>query len=320
MLSQVYSWFTFRNVLSFRYKRKMKDLQSKFMEYLRFEKRYSKHTITAYSKDLAQFNQFMTTTYELLEVQKIKRNHIRTWMAALQEDKVSPRSIHRKISTLSSFFKYMRRIEAIDVSPMLNIIKPKLEKRLASFIREDKIDNVLKESSNDKKVETIAEMNPQLIIEILYQTGMRRNEILTLTLKNTDVQKRELKVLGKGNKERIIPINSELSNLIESYVTLRNKVAVEENPYLLVLPNGKKLYPKYVYNTVKKVLENTTTLNKKSPHILRHTFATHLLNEGADINAIKELLGHSSLAATQIYMHNGIEKLKNVHKKAHPKA
>ena len=298
----------------------MRNLPSKFIEYLRYEKRYSKHTITAYSKDLSQFNQFMTETYELIEIQKIKRSHIRTWIATLRENDVSPKSIHRKISTLSSFFKYMRRLGEINTSPMLSIVKPKLEKRLATFVREDTIDKVLKESSNDKRAETIAEMNPQLIIEILYQTGIRRNELLTLTVENTNIQKRELKVVGKGNKERIIPINANLSSLIESYVVLRNEVAIEGNPYLLVLPSGKQLYPKYVYNTVKKILEGSTTLNKNSPHVLRHTFATHLLNEGADINAIKELLGHASLAATQIYMHNGIEKLKNVHKNAHPKA
>jgi len=298
----------------------MRNLPSKFIEYLRYEKRYSKHTITAYSKDLSQFNQFMTETYELIEIQKIKRSHIRTWIATLRENDVSPKSIHRKISTLSSFFKYMRRLGEINTSPMLTIVKPKLEKRLATFVREDTIDKVLKESSNDKRAETIAEMNPQLIIEILYQTGLRRNELLTLTVENTNIQKRELKVVGKGNKERIIPINANLSSLIESYVVLRNEVAIEGNPYLLVLPSGKQLYPKYVYNTVKKILEGSTTLNKNSPHVLRHTFATHLLNEGADINAIKELLGHASLAATQIYMHNGIEKLKNVHKNAHPKA
>jgi len=298
----------------------MRNLPSKFIEYLRYEKRYSKHTITAYSKDLSQFNQFMTETYELIEIQKIKRSHIRTWIATLRENDVSPKSIHRKISTLSSFFKYMRRLGEINTSPMLTIVKPKLEKRLATFVREDTIDKVLKESSNNKRAETIAEMNPQLIIEILYQTGIRRNELLTLTVENTNIQKRELKVVGKGKKERIIPMNTNLSSLIESYVVLRNKVAIEGNPYLLVLPSGKQLYPKYVYNTVKKILEGSTTLNKNSPHVLRHTFATHLLNEGADINAIKELLGHASLAATQIYMHNGIEKLKNVHKNAHPKA
>lgn len=298
----------------------MRNLPSKFIEYLRYEKRYSKHTITAYSKDLSQFNQFMTETYELIEIQKIKRSHIRTWIATLRENDVSPKSIHRKISTLSSFFKYMRRLGEINTSPMLTIVKPKLEKRLATFVREDTIDKVLKESSNNKRAETIAEMNPQLIIEILYQTGIRRNELLTLTVENTNIQKRELKVVGKGKKERIIPMNTNLSSLIETYVVLRNKVAIEGNPYLLVLPSGKQLYPKYVYNTVKKILEGSTTLNKNSPHVLRHTFATHLLNEGADINAIKELLGHASLAATQIYMHNGIEKLKNVHKNAHPKA
>ncbi len=298
----------------------MKELQSKFIGYLRFEKRYSKHTITAYEKDLEQFKDYMVSEYDNLLIQKIKRTHIRSWMASLSEQEVSPKSIHRKISTLSSFFKYMRRLGEIETSPMLNIIKPKLEKRLATFIREDKIDMLLSDVSQKEKSENIEDLNPHVIIELLYQTGIRRSELLNLTLNRTDIKSNEIRVIGKGNKERIIPISKELTDLLEYYISKREKIAQAGNDKLLVLPSGKPLYPKYVYNTVKKVLQSKTTLNKNSPHVLRHTFATHLLNEGADINAIKELLGHASLAATQIYTHNGIEKLKNVHKKAHPKS
>lgn len=298
----------------------MKDLQTKFINYLRFEKRYSEHTITAYQKDLSQFSVFINTHYDTLLIEKIKRKHIRSWMASLSEDKIAPKSINRKISTLSSFFKYLNRQGIITVSPMLNIIKPKTEKRLASFVRQDKIENVLSEASDNKKAETIPELNKQLIVEIFYQTGIRRSEMLGLTLANTDLTRKEIKVLGKGNKERIIPINKELTNLIKFYITKRSEVVQAGNDKLIVLPNGKPLYPKYIYNVVNNVLKTSTTLKKNSPHILRHTFATHLLNEGADINAIKELLGHASLAATQVYTHNSIEKLKNVHKKAHPKS
>lgn len=298
----------------------MQDLQSKFIDYLRFEKRYSPHTIMAYKKDLEQFRDYMLAEYNFLLIQKIKRIHIRSWMADLREQDIAPKSIHRKISTLSSFFKHMRRLGQIETSPMLNIIKPRIEKRLATFIREDKIDTVLEKASNEKQAETIEELNPQLIIEILYQTGMRRSELLNLTLNRTDLNGKELRVIGKGNKERIIPINAELIKLISQYILMRDEVALPDNDKLLVLPNGKPLYPKYIYNSVRKILQNSSTLKKNSPHVLRHTFATHLLNEGADINAIKELLGHASLAATQIYTHNGIEKLKNVHKKAHPKS
>ncbi len=297
----------------------MKDLQSKFIDYLRFEKRYSPHTILAYEKDLAQFAQFISYTYDTLLIEKVKRIHIRTWMANLSEEKIAPRSINRKLSTLNSFFKFLHRIGVLEASPMLNIAKPKTEKRLATFIRQDKMHHVIDMSSNSKKAETIAELNQQLIIEIFYQTGIRRSELMTLTIANTDLNRKEIKVLGKGNKERIIPINSQLVDLIKDYLTQRNHIALAGNNKLLVLPNGKELYPKYIYNIVNKVLKSTTTLNKNSPHILRHTFATHLLNENADINAIKELLGHASLAATQIYTHNSIEKLKNVYKKAHPK-
>jgi len=298
----------------------LKDLQSNFIDYLRFEKRYSPNTITAYQKDLEQFRDYMLAEYDDLLIQKIKRIHIRSWMADLREKDVAPKSIHRKMSSLSSFFKHMHRLGQIEVSPMLNIIKPKVEKRLATFIREDKMDSVLDAASKSRQAESLEELNPQLILELLYQTGMRRSELLHLTLQRTDLTNKEIKVIGKGNKERIIPISKQLVELITFYLEKRNEIAIAGNNNLLVLPNGKPLYPKYIYNAVKKILQNSTTLNKKSPHVLRHTFATHLLNEGADINAIKELLGHASLAATQIYTHNGIEKLKNVHKKAHPKS
>lgn len=299
---------------------KLKDLETKFIEYLRFEKRYSQHTITAYQNDLLQFRQFISQQYDTLLIENIKRTHIRSWLAALSEEKVSSKSIHRKISTLSSFFKYLHRQGVVSASPMINITKPKTEKRLASFVRQDKIEQVLNQASAHKMAENISELNKQLIVEIFYQTGIRRSEMLGLTLANTDLNRRELKVLGKGNKERIIPINQQLSELIKHYLSKRSKVVQADNDKLIVLPNGKPLYPKYVYNVVNGVLKTSTTLKKNSPHILRHTFATHLLNEGADINAIKELLGHASLAATQIYTHNSIEKLKNVHKKAHPKS
>lgn len=269
---------------------------------------------------MGQFFQFLKSDYEIENITQIKRTHIRTWIASLREKEISPRSVHRKISSLSSFFKYMHRLGNIDVSPMINIVKPKTEKRLATFIRQDNIDKVLEVASQNKLAETIEELNPQIIIELLYQTGMRRNELQNLTLARTDISRKEIKVIGKGNKERIIPINAELLEFVKHYITKRNEVVIPRNENLLVLPNGKPLYPKYIYNKVKKVLSSSTTLTKNSPHILRHTFATHLLNEGADINAIKELLGHASLAATQIYTHNGIEKLKNVHKKAHPKS
>lgn len=298
----------------------VQDLQTKFLDYLRFEKRYSPHTLTAYTKDLSQFRDYMFAEYDALDIHKIKRIHIRSWMASLREQDVTPQSIQRKMSTLSSFFRYMRKLGLLESSPMLNIIKPKAEKRLATFIREDKIKQVLQAAQSPAEDQRLAVLNPQIIIEILYQTGMRRSELLNLTLNRTDIPGRELRVIGKGNKERIIPINAALADLIAAYILERQPIAAPENKHLLVLPNGKPLYPKYIYNCVKKVLQSSSTLNKNSPHVLRHTFATHLLNEGADINAIKELLGHASLAATQIYTHNGIEKLKNVHKKAHPKS
>lgn len=290
------------------------------MDYLAFEKRVSEHTILAYKTDLQQFAGYMQLHYASLDIEKIKQYHIKGWMALLSESKHSARTIHRKLSSLGSFFKFLHKMGAIEASPMIKIKKPKKEKRLAVFVRADKMDQVLTMAAGPQVPQNIAEWNQQLIIELLYQTGMRRAELLGLTVQNTDLQRKEIKVLGKGNKERIIPISATLAGLMQEYLSVRAEVATEECNQFFVLPSGKALYPKYIYNLVRDVLSKSSSLSKNSPHILRHTFATHLLNEGADINAIKELLGHSSLAATQIYTHNSIEKLKNVHQKAHPKS
>jgi integrase/recombinase XerC len=291
--------------------------KEQFIAYLKFEKRYSPNTILAYQKDLYQFGDFLLEQFDCNQIHKATHSQIRSWLAELKLAGIESRSINRKISTLKSFYKYLHRLGHIKKSPTANIISPKTKKRLPVFVNESDIQALLKESDfgDDLQGQT-----NWLILELLYQTGMRRSELIELKLNRVDVKQRQLQVLGKGNKERIIPISQELAQSISTYLPLRLSAKQLQSDHLLVLKSGKALYPKYVYNVVTKYLGQYTTLSKRSPHILRHTFATHLLNNGAELNAVKELLGHASLAATQVYTHNSIEKLKNIHKKAHPKS
>ncbi len=288
-----------------------------FIAYLKFEKRYSPNTVLAYQKDLNQFGDFLLEQFELKQIETATHIHIRSWLAQMKQEGIESKTINRKISTLKSFYKYLHRLGQIKQSPTAKIISPKTKKRLPVFVKETEIQALLKQSEFGEDVKG---QTNWLILEILYQTGMRKSELINLKLNRVDLKQRQLQVLGKGNKERIIPISHELTESIKSYLPLRLEVKDLQSDNLLVLPSGKALYPKYVYNVVTKYLGQFTTLSKRSPHILRHTFATHLLNNGAELNAVKELLGHASLAATQVYTHNSIEKLKNIHKKAHPKS
>ena len=288
-----------------------------FIDYLRFEKRYSRHTIQAYSDDLAQFANFIRVQYGDLPLPEISSSIVRTWLASLKEDDLKARSIRRKVSSLSSFFRYHLRTGTLEKTPMVNISTPKIPKRLPTYVEQDAIAPLL-------NIETYGDgwksKTDHLLISIFYHTGMRLSELITLKEAHVNVSANTVKVLGKGNKERIIPISAALTTVVEQYISEKRKL-FEAHPGepLLVNEKGKKLYPKYVYLVVKKYLSLVTTLEKRSPHILRHTFATHLTGNGANLNSIKELLGHTSLAATQIYTHNSIEKLKDAHRKAHPK-
>ena len=290
-------------------------LQS-FLEYLGFEKRYSQNTLISYKTDLEQFFSYISSAYGQTEINTVTSSYIRSWLSELKEDGISAKSINRKISALKSFFKYLLKQGVVSKTPMHTIVSPKVSKRLPVFVEEKNTETLFNyvEFSNDWKGKT-----DHLILSLLYNTGMRLSELINLTEKQVDVIYSQIKVLGKGNKERIIPVSNQLAREIADYMSQKpgNKNFVKE---LLVTENGKPLYAKYVYNIVKKYLALITTIEKKSPHILRHTFATHLMNNDADINSVKELLGHASLAATQVYTHNSIEKLKEVHKKAHPKA
>ena len=290
-----------------------------FIDYLKFEKRYSAHTIRSYQDDLVQFFDFLDKQLGKLSLAEISSSFVRSWLASLKDDDVTARTINRKISTLKSFFKFQLKQGKIENTPMGNIISPKISKRLPVFIKEkDLVDltNALNANTEDWD-----SLNTKMLITIFYSTGMRLSELINLKEKQVDFSRKHLKILGKGNKERIIPAGVDLLTVIKDYINEKRKIFEKTEDALLVSSKGKKLYPKYAYNLVRGILtEEVKTLDKKSPHVLRHTFATHLMNNGANLDAVKELLGHASLASTQVYTHNTIEKLKNVYKKAHPKA
>lgn len=291
---------------------------SSFLEYLKFQKRYARHTLTSYENDLSSFFDFLTTQYGETVVQQIRPAMIRSWLADLKSNDLTSKSINRKISALKTFFKFLIRQGQLEVSPMTTIVTPKQNKRLPEFVDKRDTETLFSHVEFEDSWKGLTE---RMVISILYNTGMRQAELIGLKEDNIDYSKHTIKVLGKGNKERIIPVSETLIAEIKEYRRLKNEtLQTPDKVYLLVRDNGECLYPKWVYNCVKKHLSMVTTIEKKSPHVLRHTFATHLSNNGADLNAVKELLGHSSLAATQIYTHNTIEKLKDIYKKAHPKA
>ena len=289
-----------------------------FTDYIKFEKRFSQHTVTAYSKDLEQFFLYLTEKYDSPPLHEVSSAQVKSWLAYLmKEKKRNTRSINRKISTLKAFFKYQLKTGLLEATPMGTVVSPKISKRLPVWVREEETATLFNHVEFSADMEGLTH---KLILTLLYTTGIRVSELVDLKQSQVDTKQQILKVLGKGNKERIIPAGNEIVKAIEAYLELKSTLSGADNRVLLVNAKGKKLYPKYVYLVVKKYLTLVTTIHKKSPHVLRHTFATHLTNEGADINAVKELLGHSSLAATQVYTHNTIERLKDVYKKAHPKA
>ncbi|WP_153798114.1 tyrosine-type recombinase/integrase [Foetidibacter luteolus] len=287
-----------------------------FISYLSFEKRFSQNTVIAYQTDLEQFFSFLISQFDGPGVNKITPGIIKSWLAELKGDDNTAKTINRKISTLKSFFRFMTRQGEIAQTPMATVVAPKISKRLPEFVSEDEIKTLFEyvEFPDNWQGRT-----DRLVLLLFYSTGMRLSELVNLKETQVDGSYNHLKVLGKGNKERIIPLQKELLQQLQQYIEDKKAIAPGEGR-VFVTEKGRPLYPKYVYNLVTKWLGEVTTRQKKSPHILRHTFATHLTNNGADLNAIKELLGHSSLAATQVYTHNSIEKLKDAYKKAHPKA
>ena len=287
--------------------------KNEFTQYISAEKRFSEHTIKSYLTDLNQFTTYIGAEFAIHEdVNKINFQIIRSWIASMLEKEISPRSVNRKISTLKTYFKFLLRNKFLEESPMLKVVAPKSKKRLPVFIEEDQMESLLTEITFEDGF--IGQRN-KLIIELFYVTGIRLSELINIKIKDIDFQNQLIKVLGKRNKERLIPLSPSMIQLLKSFIE-NNQL----NHFLFTNLDGNKLYTKLVYRIVNKYIGEISSVNKKSPHILRHTFATHMLNNGADINAIKELLGHSNLSATQVYTHNTIEKLKTVYKQAHPRA
>ena len=289
-------------------------LQS-FINYLKFEKRSSVHTISSYQRDIEQFEAHLSLVHKNL-LQAVYRD-VRVWVSELMKEN-QPKSINRKISALKSFYNFLLKRGDLKINPAANMNNLKEPKRTPSFVSEKEIESIFK---NLPEPTNYFEHRDQIIFEMFYNTGMRREELLNIEDKHIDFFDQTILIFGKGKKERKIPLQLLFLKELKTYISIRNKFKENEvNDFLFLNKNKTKLSPKNVYTIINKTLSLCTSVNKKSPHILRHTFATHLLNNGADLNAIKELLGHSSLAATQIYTHSSIEKLKEIHKQAHPKA
>ncbi len=289
-----------------------------FIKYLEFEKRYSKHTLISYSKDLDQFQDFLLHTFEISAPDEALHPHLRSWIVQLVDEGISSKSINRKIATLKSFYKFLQGREYVQNNPASRLKPLKTDKRLPSFVKETEMDQLLERIPY---ADDFSGKRDKIIIELLYSTGIRLSELINLKQSDVSEYEKSVKVLGKRNKERIIPVSDSIIKQLKSYESARkSEFSRLEHDFLIVTDKGDQLYPMFVYRLMKKYLGMVTTLSKKSPHVLRHTFATHLLNKGADLNAVKDLLGHTSLAATQVYTHNSLEKLKTAFDQAHPKA
>ena len=288
-----------------------------FTDFLAIEKNYSKHTVNAYNKDLEVFSKFIHEEFSSNSIEDINYAQIRTWIISLVESGLTNRTINRKISSLNSYYKFLLKIERIQVNPLAKHRALKTAKKIQIPFSESEMNSILEAMNHDKSFEGLRN---KLIIELFYSTGIRRIELVELKLKDIDLNNKTVKVLGKRNKERIIPLISPVLQTINDYIQSRNNLKVIKNDeYFFLSKKGVKIYETLVYRIINDYFSVASNKVKKSPHILRHTFATHLLNQGADLNAVKELLGHSSLAATQVYTHNSIEELKKVYTNAHPR-
>lgn len=287
-----------------------------FLKYLQFEKRLSSNTVLAYQTDLAQYQHFVNTTFPEYNADTADTGIVRSWIVSLVESGIEPVSVNRKIACLRSYYKFLLRQQVIVKDPMLKIKIMKARKKLPGFVKETEMNTILDQEFDD----SFPGLRKKLILELFYGTGIRLSELINLHERNIDLTNRTIKVLGKRNKERVIPFSKTLADCIDQYRQVRNReVDRKEHGLLIVSDKGDPCYPTLVYKIVKEALR-ATTAERHSPHVLRHTYATHLLNKGAEINAVKDLLGHSSLAATQVYTHNSIEKLKKAFDQAHPKA
>ncbi len=287
-----------------------------FKNYLSFEKKYSAHTITSYLNDLNDFSAFLKANHDL-EIQQANVKQIRAWISILSQRNLSANSINRKIASLKSFYKFLLKAGSIEKNPTTGISTMKSGRKIPLPFSETEMQNVLDQSIF---ADDFVGKRDHLIIHLFYTTGMRRAELINLKVSDIDFSKKEVKVLGKRNKERIIPLLKETLDLLYRYIDIRKTIDIQDQDFLFLTKKGKKMYDMLVYRLINSYLSRVSVKHKKSPHMLRHTFATHLLNKGADLNSIKELLGHTGLAATQIYTHSGMQELKKIYNKAHPRS
>ena len=285
-----------------------------FLQYIQYEKKYSSCTVFSYLNDINQFQDFLSETYSL-SIGQTELKHIRAWIIRLKQDNIKSSSVNRKISALKSLFKYGLKNNYIKSNPCLKLQSLKTPKKLPVFFKESELETALETEKNTEN--HFADIRNNIILEILYQTGIRRAELISIKDSDFNFFSLTLRILGKGNKERIIPISKGLKEKVEEYINLKNQIF--DSPYLIVTDNGEQAYPNLIYRTIKASMSEVSSLQKKSPHVIRHSFASSLLNNGAEISAVKELLGHANLAATQIYTHTSYEQLKKTYKQAHPR-
>ena len=293
---------------------------SDFIDFLRYEKRVSPHTVTAYEHDLAQFSTFMEEKLDIYQLENVQTEDIRTWIISLLEDEeLQAKSVNRKVSAVRALYRYKLKIKELSYNPTLVVHAPKIPKKLPQYVDQKDMAHLFDDVPFE---ETFEGLRDRTILELFYATGMRLSELLNIKTQDIHLQDNTILILGKRNKERLVPFGNHMSKLLTCYMENLQKKFCEgtKNNYIFVTANGEQLYPKAVYRIVRKYLDMVTTIDKRSPHVLRHTFATHMLNNGADLNAIKTILGHSSLAATQVYTHNSIEQLKSIYNQAHPRA
>lgn len=297
----------------------MKKMITKYIEYLRYEKNYSSHTEISYLNDLLQFAGFLDNHHPGVSLEEIDGDLIRLWMVDLMKGKIVARSVNRKLSALKSFFGYLQRKDILNSNPAVKIVGPRMAKPIPSFVNDKDMDVLLPVNSLDYS-DDFAKFRDVLLVELLYVTGIRRAELIGLKDEDIDYYSRTMSVIGKRNKQRLVPLSADMCDKIRLYMSVRDGRLELKPEALFVREDGRALYPMLVYRIVNEQLSQISTLSKASPHVLRHTFATSMLNNGADINAVKEILGHSSLAATEVYAHTSFEELKSIYNKAHPRA
>ena len=287
-----------------------------FIQYISLEKHYSNHTVTAYENDLNTFSRFLIEQFEITNMADVNRDMVRSWIIKLIEEGNANLTINRKLSTLKSFYNFLIKSGTVKTNPVKNINSLKIPSSLPHFLTKEKMNRYYDSKADISDFNTLRDF---LVVDLLYTSGMRLSELINLKIDDINLNENTLKVTGKRNKERIIPFSNREKEYIIRYEEMKRTTFAAENPFLVVTNKGKKAYPKFIYRLVENNLSGLTS-SKRSPHILRHTFATHMLNEGADLNTIKEILGHANLSATQVYTHNTIEQLKSIYNQAHPRA